>query len=78
MKFYELAIGARFFFRGRRYEKLAMGLAEDEDRIGHVFMAGVEVTPDGEPKLLPPEEAARWKPDAKHWTEYLGPAPGQR
>ena len=78
MQFYELAIGARFFFRGRRYEKLAMSMARGEDRIGHVFMAETEVTADGEPMLLPPEEAARWKPDGRHWTECLGPAPGQR
>ena len=78
MRFYELAIGARFFFRGRRYEKLAMSVANDEDRVGHVFMGETEVTADGEPLLLPPDEAARWKPDARHWTEYLGPVPGLR
>jgi hypothetical protein len=37
-----------------------------------------EVTADGEPLLLPPDEAARWKPDERHWIEYLGPAPGLR
>ena len=61
MKFYELAVGARFFFWGRRYVKLAMSMAEDEDRVGHIFQAETEVTADGEPLLLPPEEAARWK-----------------
>jgi hypothetical protein len=78
MQFYELAVGARFLFRGRRYEKRAMSMARGEDRIGHVFMAETEVTADGEPLLLPPEEAARWKPPEKHWTEYLRPAPGLR
>ena len=77
MQFYELAVGARFFFRGRRYEKLAMSMAEDEDRVGHIFQAETEVTADGEPLLLPPEEAARWKPPEKHRAEHLGPAPGQ-
>jgi hypothetical protein len=62
MKFYELAVGARFFFRGRGYVKLAMSMAEDEDRVGHIFQAETELTADGEPLLLPPEEAARWKP----------------
>ena len=78
MQFYELAIGARFVFRRRRYQKLAMSMAEDEERCGHIFQAENEVTPDGESKLLSPEEAARWKPDERHWTERLGPAPGQR
>jgi hypothetical protein len=49
---------ARFFFRGRRYEKLAMSMAEDGDRVGHIFMAETEVMADGEPLLLRPEEAA--------------------
>jgi hypothetical protein len=78
MQLYELAVGARFFFRGRRYEKIAMSMARDEDRIGNIFMGETEVTADGEPSLLPPEEAALWKPPERHWTEYLGPAPGQK
>jgi hypothetical protein len=78
MKFYELAIGARFCFRGRRFEKLAMSLAEDEDRAGHVFTGNAEVTADGEPLLLPPAEAALWKPDDRDWADYLSPAPGHR
>ena len=77
MKFYELAVGTRFFFRGRRFEKLAMSMAEDEERVGHIFMADAEVTADGEALLLPPEETARWKPPKKHWTEHIRPAPGQ-
>jgi len=55
-----------------------MSMAEDEERLGHAFMGDVEVTPDGEALLLPPEVAARWKPDDRHWTECLGPAPKQR
>ena len=78
MRFYELAVGARILFRGRRYAKSAISMAQDEDRVGHILMAEVEVTADGEALSLPPEEAARWKPDARHWTEYLRPAPGQR
>jgi hypothetical protein len=78
MKFYKLAVGARFCVRGRRFEKLGMSMAEDEERLGHAFMGDVEVTPDGEALLLPPEVAARWKPDDRHWTEYVGPAPKQR
>ena len=87
MQFYELAVGARFVFRGRRYEKQAMSMAEDEDRVGHIFMGDAEVTLEvrgaecgvrSASELLPPGEAARWKPPEKHWTEHLGAAPGQR
>jgi hypothetical protein len=28
MRFYELAVGAPFIFRGRRFEKIAMGMAQ--------------------------------------------------
>jgi hypothetical protein len=76
-QFYELAIGARFAIRGRRIEKIAMSMAEDAERVGHIFLADAEVTVDGEALLLPPVEAARWKPADRHWTEKMGPAPGQ-
>jgi hypothetical protein len=78
MKFQESAVGARFVFRGQRFEKIAMSMAEYEERCGHILLAETEVTADGEPLLLPPEQAARWKPYDWHRTEYLGPAPGQR
>ena len=78
MKFYELAIGARFIFRGRRFEKIAMSMANDEKQFGSVFMGETEVVPDGVPLLLLPEEAAKWKPDDRHWTEHLTPAPPVR
>ncbi len=55
-----------------------MRMAEDEERAGHIFASDAEVTADGEPLLLPPEEAARWKPEGRHWTEHMGPAPGQK
>jgi hypothetical protein len=69
MKFYELAIGARFVFRGRRFEKIGMGMANNEHGCGSMFMGKTEVAP---------EEAARRKPNDKHWTEYLSPAPEPR
>jgi hypothetical protein len=78
MQFYELAVGARFFFRGRRYEKIAMSMARDEDRIGNIFMGETDVAADGETLLLLPEQAALWKPPERHWTDYLGPAHGQK
>jgi hypothetical protein len=78
MKFYQLAIGARFIFRGRRFEKVAMSVAENEEKLGKVFMGATEVVPDGVPLLLPAAEAAKWKPDDRPWTEYLSPAPAPR
>ena len=77
VKFYELALGAVFQFRGTRYQKLAMGLAWDEKRRGNIFMGETEVVSEGEPKLLSAEEAAKWKPAERHWTDRLGLAPGQ-
>ena len=78
MRFYELAVGAPFVFRGRRFEKIAMGMANNEQGHGSVFLGETEVVPDGVPLLLPPEEAANWKPSDRHWTEYLSPAPPPR
>ena len=43
--FCELPIGARFEFRGRRYEKLALSMAGDEERCGHAFHGVTEVLP---------------------------------
>jgi hypothetical protein len=53
MQFYRLAPGCRFEFEGRQFQKTAMSMAEDADRIGNVFQAGMEVTPIGEPLVLP-------------------------
>jgi hypothetical protein len=78
MKFYELAIGARFVFRGPRFEKIGMGMAKEEQGLGSLFMVETEIVPDGVPILLPPEEAAWWKPSDGHWTDYLSPAPAPR
>lgn len=77
MKFYELAVGARFEFDGRQFEKIGMSMAEDEKRNGCIFMGGMDVIPAGEPMLLSAEEAAKWKPADTHWTDFLAPAPGQ-
>jgi len=77
MKFYELAIGARFAFRGERFEKTAHGMASGRG-IGHVFRGVVDVVAEEGAPLLPPEEAAKWKPDERDWADYLGPAPGER
>jgi len=71
--FYQLPIGARFEFRGRRYEKLALSLARDEERCGNVFQDETEVLWDRRPG----EEAKPPRPPEPHWTSYLTPAPGQ-
>ncbi len=42
-KFHQLALGSRFEFRGRRYEKLALSLARDEERFGNIFHDETEV-----------------------------------
>ena len=77
MKFYELAPGAVFTFRGRRFTRTAMSMAEDENRLGNIFQGGTEVETEGVPLLLPPDVAAQWKPDERPWTDYITPAPGQ-
>lgn len=61
----------------KRWTKQAISVASD-GHIGHVMMGETEVIPDGEPLLLPPEEAAKWKPSEIHWTEHLAPAPPPR
>jgi hypothetical protein len=76
-KFYQLAKGARFEFRGKQFEKVAMSMAVDVERCGNVFWGGTEITPIGEPLLLPPEDAEKWKPPTTHWTSIITPAPGQ-
>ena len=70
MQFYELAVGAPFFHRGERFVKIGMSVASGPDGRDWcwVFMGFYEVEPDGVPLLLPPEEAAKWKPDDSFWT----------
>ena len=46
MTFNEVPLGARFEFRGRRYEKVALSMARDEDRFGNVFQDYTEVVAD--------------------------------
>lgn len=44
--FQQLPIGARFEFRGRRYCKVAMSMAHDEERCANVFRGETDVMPD--------------------------------
>ena len=71
LKFYELTVGARFQWRGIRLKKVGMSCVEDERGWANVFLGLQEVEPDGEPLLLPPEEANRWKPHYDVWTEVV-------
>jgi hypothetical protein len=79
VKFFELAVGARFLFRAQQFEKTAMGMAQDGRGWGNIFMGEMDVETDGEPLLLPPEVAARCKPERGHWAavvEAAGEAKG--
>jgi hypothetical protein len=78
MQFYLLAKGARFEFRGQQFRKTAMSMAEDEHSNGSIFQPEFEVTPIGEPILLPEAEAERWKPSQVHWTEFITKAPAHK
>ena len=71
--FFQLPVGARFEFRGRRYEKVALSMADDEERRGSVFPDHVEVAWDKRPG----EESRPPRPAEPYWTEYLCTAPGQ-
>ena len=52
IQFQEIPIGQHFEFRGRRYRKLALSMACDEDRIGNIFQAQTEVLPDPFPSAV--------------------------
>ena len=69
VKFYELAIGAGFAFRGQSFVKEAMCMARDEQRLGTIFMGETIVVSDG--PLLPPEIAAEWKPYRGQWAAMI-------
>jgi len=43
--FHQVSIGQRFEFRGRRYLKLALTLAGDENHYANRFLAQTEVLP---------------------------------
>ncbi|MEY2427240.1 MAG: hypothetical protein QOJ40_125 [Verrucomicrobiota bacterium] len=51
IQFSKIPVGARFEFRGHRYEKLALSMACDEERLGNIFHAETEVVPEVGQKL---------------------------
>jgi len=75
MKFYELAIGAVFNFRGKRYEKTAIPDRRHRDlpAVGTWYWR----RRGGDEPFLPAEVAAEWKPSEVYWADRLEPAPGQ-
>jgi hypothetical protein len=78
LQFYKLAVGARFEFEGKLYQKSAMDSVRDENGQPSSFRREREVTPVGEPLLLSAEEAELWKPiDVEHWADHLSTAPGR-
>ena len=75
MRFYQLARGARFEFRGRQFKKTAMSMAQDSECLGSIFQGGTEVLPIGEPLLLSEAEAQKWKPSEIPWTAGMVQSP---
>jgi len=43
--FSDLTFGSRFTFYGKTYTKIALNMAEDENRHGHIFMYSMQVEP---------------------------------
>ncbi len=43
--FGDLTFGTRFTFYGKSYVKIALNMAEDEKRHGHIFMTETQVEP---------------------------------
>jgi len=63
-QFQEIPIGGHFEFRSRRYKKLALSMASDEERNGTIFLAQTEVGPDPIPRIDPIAPSA--PPPASH------------
>ena len=74
-KFWELPVGARFNHGARRYAKIALNMAQDEDRCGNVFHDLTEVSWD---RKEGEERAEHRRPPPGPWWAKLSPAPGQR
>jgi len=58
-------------FSGQQYQKCAMSMAQDEKGNGNIFRGETEVTPIGEPLLLPEAEAELWKPFQGDWRDLM-------
>jgi hypothetical protein len=58
IQFQQIPMGQFFEFRGRRYRKLALSMASDEDRNGNIFQAQTEVLPDPFSRSAPGPEGS--------------------
>ncbi len=74
IQFPEIPIGQHFEFRGRRYQKLTLGMASDEDRNGTSFHAQTEVLPAPFALQASSPEVARFpqahKPQTTHYLSW--------
>jgi hypothetical protein len=77
MQCYQLGIGPVFQFYGKRFVKVAVSMAEDHQRWGHVFQAGTQVEVEGVQPLASAEEAWKWRPYDDTCRKPLSPAPGR-
>jgi hypothetical protein len=66
MKFHQVPIGAKFTFLGESYTKLALSMAEDENRNGCIFHYEYEV----ESEVMDPDPKAGF-PDYRHKSKLL-------
>jgi hypothetical protein len=62
VRFVELPLGARFEFRGRRYEKVAQSMARDEERLGNVFHRDCEVVTEDPATTSPTTDHSHARP----------------
>ena len=65
MQFCKIPVGANFEFRGRRYRKLALSMACDEERMGNVFHDETEVVGESQKLNLPQANAKIAKREAR-------------
>jgi hypothetical protein len=66
MKFHQVPMGAKFNFHGETFTKVALGMAEDEHRTGHIFRYEYEV----ESEAMDPDPNAGL-PDYTHKSKIL-------
>ena len=50
-RFENLKLGASFWFHGKRYVKMALSMAEDEQRAGTIFQAEADVIEGDAPSV---------------------------
>ena len=63
VRFKEVPVGARFEFRGLRYEKVARSMARDEERQGNIFHEDTEVVYEAPAGRMTPETSANLPED---------------